>query len=457
MHRRQFLRSSAAALAAPVLGAAGRRPPNFLVILADDLGAKELGCYGNTRHRTPHLDALARTGVQFRTAYATPLCHPTRVELLTGQYGCHSGVYNFAGMRGGPERDSPAEDIGRNHVTFAEVLKTRGYATAISGKWQLSGTLPDLIHECGFDEYSIWALRNHVAPEDMPLFRERARYWQPSISRNGRLMRTTVNDYGPDIFTDCLADFMRRKRAQPFLAYLTMPLTHSPHVPTPDTVKPGVDKDANSAKNFPACLEYLDKLVGRLVKALEDSGLRENTIIIFTSDNGTGGDGKAQATELGARVPLIVNCPGVVKPRGASDELADLSDILPTLAEFAGAELPRDKVIDGRSLAGYLRGDGAAPRDWIFSFVADRRILRTKRWLLEDNSPLHYGRLYDCGSSRDGAGYREVTASRGAEVLAARARFDELLKGLPAPYIPEEGDPNQRKQPRQERRKRKNR
>jgi arylsulfatase A len=117
LSRREFL--SSALLSAQT----AKRPPNFLVILGDDLGAKELCCYGNTKHRTPNLDRLAQTGVKFETCYATPICHPTRVEILTGQYGCHNGVYNFAGRRGGPEADSPVEDIGANHITFAEVLK----------------------------------------------------------------------------------------------------------------------------------------------------------------------------------------------------------------------------------------------------------------------------------------------------------------------------------------------
>ena len=223
--RRTFLQASAASLAS---SARSRRPPNFVVVLADDLGAKELGCYGHRQHSTPNLDALARTGVQFQTAYATPVCHPTRVELLTGQYGCHNGIYNFSGKRGGPEPDSPAEDIGKTHITFAEVLKKRGYATALSGKWQLSGRQPDLIYECGFDEYCVWAYRNYLLPQDVPKFRDRARYWHPSILRDRKLIETTIKDYGPDIFTDYAIDFMRRKKDQPFLAYLTMPLTHGP-------------------------------------------------------------------------------------------------------------------------------------------------------------------------------------------------------------------------------------
>ncbi len=456
--RRDFLRAlGGAALAAPwhaleSRGAQppGARPPNFLVVLADDLGAKELGCYGNRKHRTPNLDQLARTGVQFQTAYATPVCHPTRVMILTGQYGCHNGVYNFAGKRGGPDPGSPAEDMGKTHITFAQVLKTRGYATALAGKWQLSGRYPTLIRECGFDEYCVWAYKNYLSPEDQAKFKGRQRYWDPSMMINGKLIETSINDYGPDIDTRFLIDFIRRNRNRPFLAYYPATLTHRPLEPPPGVAKSDQDKRTPSQAHFGACLEYLDQIIGRLVKVIEEAGVRDNTIIIFTADNGTAGDGKAEATELGARVPFIVNCPGIVKPRGATPELTDLSDVMPTLAEFAGASLPKDRPIDGRSLAGFLRGDRPAPREWIFSFIADRRIIRTKRWLLEDNSPLHWGRLYDCGDDRDGVKYKEVTNSTSPDVLAVKAQFNKILEAHPAPFIPYEGRPNERKRSRKE-------
>jgi arylsulfatase A-like enzyme len=162
-------------------------------------------------------------------------------------------------------------------------------------------------------------------------------------------------------------------------------------------------------------------------------GLRENTVVFFTGDNGTGGQGKGQYTELGARVPMIVNCPGVVKPSKPSDELVDLSDILPTLADFAGAKPPSG--IDGRSFAPLLRGEKGPTREWIYSYLADRQILRTKRWLLEDNGPGHPGRFFDCGNSRDGTGYRDVTDSTNPEVLAAKKRFKDILADKPLPIV----------------------
>jgi len=424
------------------------RPPNLIVIMADDLGAKELSCYGNPEHHTPNLDRLGRTGVEFATCYSTPICHPTRFEIMTGQYGSHNGVFHFPGRRGGPDPRGPADQIV-NHVTFAQVLKARRYATAMTGKWQLSGKVPTLVHEAGFDEYCMWAYA-HNLPEGVEhtggwegrVGSKTSRYWHPSLVKNAEYVPTEKDDYGPDLFTDFLIDFARRHKDGPFFIYYPMALTHAPYYSTPTSDPNEVEKFKHTQEKFKENVEYTDRLVGRIVEALEELGLRENTILFFTGDNGTGGQGKAQPTELGARVPMIVNCPGLVKPLGRCDELVDLSDIMPTLADFAGAELPKDRPIDGRSFAFLLRGEPGEARDWIFAYLGDRRILRTKRWLLEDNSPHHYGRLYDCGTSRDGTGYREVTDSTDPEVLAIKNQFDAILATKAAPQLPTDGPLN---------------
>ncbi len=430
--------------------------PNIIVIMADDLGAKELGCYGNKDFRTPHLDQLARTGVKFETCFTSPVCHPTRFMLMTGQYGCHNGVLNFPGKRGGLEKDDPREQIG-NHVTFGKLLKNAGYATAAAGKWQLSGEQPTLIRECGFDEYCMWGFGGYYTKTDRAKAEAagidfRSRYWHPSVIRNGEWVPTTKDDYGPDLHQQFVLDFIRRKKDGPFFIYYPMALTHSPWDPTPDTkataaAGDGSRKARKSPDNFKANVEYMDKLIGGLVAELDRLGLRENTVIFFTGDNGTGGDGKSTATERGARVPMIVNGPGIVKARGTTLALTDLSDVVPTVAELSGAKLPTDRPIDGKSYAAFLRGETDRTREWIFAFQADRRILRTERWLLEDNSPLHWGQLFDCGDHRGGTGYKDVTAADTTEVRAIKAQFNALLETLPAPLLAGEGAPNERKSP----------
>jgi arylsulfatase A len=424
--------------------------PNIVVIMADDLGASELGCYGHPSHRTPNLDRMAAEGVKFETAFACPVCHPTRFMIMTGQYGCHNGVYNFAGSRGGPPVKHEGKDDIASHVTFGQLLKSAGYATAMAGKWQLSGKPPNLIRECGFDEYCCWAFREYYPPDQLRAARAagvdfRSRYWRPSLLRNGEWIPTTDDDYGPDHFCEFILDFIRRRRDQPFFIYYPMVLTHSPWVATPDSVKTPEDKTRRSREHFRANVEYMDKIVGSIAAALAELDPSRPNVLIFTADNGTGRGGKSEPTERGARVPLIVYGPGVVQARGSTGELTDLSDVLPTVVELAGASLPMDRLIDGKSLVPFLRGESNETRDWIFAYQADRRILRTKRWLLEDNSPRRYGRLYDCGDSRDGRGYVDATESRDPDALAARAFFAELIERLPSPVLPTDGPPNERK------------
>lgn len=425
--------------------------PNFIVIMADDIGAGELSCYGHPTHETPVLDRLAAEGIKFETCFAPPVCHPTRFLLMTGQYGFRTGVVNFENKRGGLDRKDPRRHLS-HHLTFGEIFKKAGYATAIAGKWQLAGAQPNLITECGFDDYCMWGYQGYYTKEDQTRVTAAGidfvnRYWHPSIVQNGEWVPTVEDDYGPDKFTDFLCHFMERKTEEPFFLYYPMVLTHTPWKTTPGTTKGPEDRAIRHSKsNLEANVAYMDKLVGRLVSKLDELGLRDNTVLIFTGDNGTGGNGKSQPTELGARVPMIINGPSLIKQRGGTLELTDLSDVLPTMADFAGVTLPEDREFDGISLVPFLTGIKEETRDWIFAYQADRRILRTKRWLLEDNSPLHWGHLFDCGESRDGKGYLEKTDSQDPEAIAARRFFDALIEDIPAPVIEKEGAPNDPKE-----------
>jgi arylsulfatase A len=427
-------------LAAPAAPRAAERPapasrPNVILILADDLGAKELACYGSQEHRTPNLDRMAAEGMRFETFYANPLCTPTRVALMTGQYGYHNGFLGMQDPAFKPDPQSPQAEIG-NHFTHADLLKSRGYATALAGKWQLSGVLPTLIRDVGFDEYLMWAYDHNLPPGVTHPMHEgpngkggnAARYWQPCLIENGRYRPTTPSDYGPDLFNDFVIDFAKRHKDGPFFVYYTSVLTHAPHLATPDPAQPGKRRPATFKSN----LEYLDHLMGRLFDALAAEGLDQNTLVIFLGDNGTGGDGKGTVTELGSRVPCIVRGPGV-KRGVVSRAPADLTDILPTLADFAGAQLPKDVPFDGHSLGPVLRGEKERHRDWIYSHLDDGRVLRDERWLLEIDRGGKGEKFFDCGERRDGRGYRDVTGSSDPAVKAARARFAEILASMPEP------------------------
>ena len=410
---------------------AAKPPPNIILILADDLGAKELSCYGSRTYRTPNLDRMAAEGVRFETFYVNPLCTPTRVALMTGQYGFRNGFLGMQDAAFKPAPDSPQADIG-THFTQADLLKSRGYATALVGKWQLSGKLPTLIYDCGFDEYRMWAYDYNLPPGIKHPAHEgngnAARYWHPSIVENGKYLPTRPEDFGPDLFNDFVIDFARRHKHKPFFVYYPSVLTHGPRVETPDPNKPG----ARWPKGLKSNLEYLDHLMGTLFAALKAEGLDQNTLVIFVGDNGTGGDGKGQVTELGARVPCIIRGPGV-KRGVVSRAVGDLTDFMPTLAEFSGAKLPKDITFDGHSLAPVLRGQKDKHRDWVYSHLDDGRVLRDSRWLLEIPKGGGDERFLDCGESRDGTGYKDVTASTDPEVKAARARFARILASMPVP------------------------
>lgn len=398
-------------------------PPNFVVIMADDLGARELGCYGHREHRTPRLDRLAEAGVRFETCWSTPLCSPTRVEILTGRYGFRTGWYNFLGRE-----TTPLDHLDPDEPTFGDMLDAHGYATGLAGKWQLGYITrrPRMIFNHGFDTYCTWAWQELPEGADFP-GSPRQRFWHPAVIVDGKHHPTNPDQYGPDVYAGWLIDFMRNNRDRPFIAYYPMCLTHKPWDPTPVPGKPG----RKTGEGLKPNVEYMDFVVGRIVDALEEMDLRDRTIIFFTGDNGTAGAGKGKTTERGVRVPLIVNGPAhYVKPR-VSKALVDLSDILPTLAELAGAKLTEGVTIDGRSFAPVLRGERAHVREWIFSYLAYDRMLRDDRWLLEGD-----GSFFDCGDRRDGTGYRDVTHANEPEVQAARKRFERILVDLPAPSRP---------------------
>jgi arylsulfatase A-like enzyme len=211
------------------------QPPNIILVLADDLGAQELGCYGNKQNSTPNLDRLAAQGARFETFYANPLCTPTRMALMTGQYGFRNGYLGMSNPAFIPKKDSPLHAIG-NHFTHADLLKSAGYRTALAGKWQLPGSLPTLVHDAGFDEYRMWAY-DHNLPYNIkhPAHEkagQAARYWHPSILENGTYLTTKPEDYGPDLFNDYVINFVRNTKDAPFFVYYTSVLTHSPHLET---------------------------------------------------------------------------------------------------------------------------------------------------------------------------------------------------------------------------------
>ena len=325
--------------------------PNVILIMADDVSYDQFGCYGNEQLKTPRLDKLAKTGAKFNHCYSLPLCTPSRVKIMTGR----DNIRNYIGFG----------QLDPREITFGTMMKKAGYATAVTGKWQLRrGEKGSLAPDCGFDTYCLW----HYPGTN------RQRYWKPSLMRDGKLVPVDENSFGPDINTDFIIEFIEKHKGRPFFVYYPSILMHGPATSTPDIRAP--DKKGRDAK-WAAMANRLDKNIGRIVDALEKNGLRENTVILFTTDNGNCGHAtytfrgetreteKGNPTDGGTHAPLIVNCPGIVPEGLVIDDLVDFSDFLPTIADISGAALP-DVTLDGRSFWPQCQGEKGNPRDWIF-------------------------------------------------------------------------------------------
>ena len=448
---RPLLRSIATAAAVAVLAiapspTAAADRPNILFILADDVGQEVLGCYGGTTYRTPHLDALARGGMRFRHAYSMPVCHPTRLTLMTGRY-----PFRLAADAGGPIRwgDFPAAEEA---ATWSNRLRGAGYATAIAGKWQLGllGDDPGQPRRLGFERSDLFGW--HEGP----------RYYEPMVYRDGAVRDDTLGHYGPDLYLGGLIEFMRAHRDGPFVAYHSMALCHEV---TDDLDPPVPHGPLGRYDSFPEMVAEMDRAVGRLVAALEALDLRERTLVLFTADNGTPPEiiiraeganlikrpviseqdgrlvpgGKKQLTDDGTNVPLIANWPGTIAPGQVVDDLVDMSDFLPTFAELAGADVPDAGRLDGHSFAGrLLRGD-PSPRPWAYAEEAvlpkpggtepdgessGLRWVRTARWKLYSD-----GRLFDMATDPQ---ERRPVSSGDERTDDVRAKLESAFASLDA-------------------------
>ncbi len=441
MNRRDLLKTFGWMTAASTTGwsqapTAGVRKPNILFILADDLGISGLSCYGSDKFQTPHLDRLAAGGTRYTNAYTAPLCGPSRALILTGRYAFRTGATN---------QDATGLMKATVETMTPKVLKQAGYTSTMIGKW---GQLPLGPAEFGFDEH----LR----------FAGSGAYWNTqdkakSYTLNGQKTKLEDKEYLPDVMHGRLVDFLMRHRDKPFFAYYSMSHVHSEILPTPDSA-PGVE-DAYADN-----IRYMDKLVGKLVAELDRLKLRENTLIVFFGDNGTGNNyadvstvrgkrlsgEKGSMLEGGANVPLIVNWPGHTPAGKVTAELVDSTDFHPTFAELAGAKLTSGTVIDGHSFVPQVHGKKGTPREWIFIQLARQWYVRDAKFKLNQA-----GELFDMSK----APFEEPVippGSRSAAAVAAQQRLQAALEGLnPAGGILDTGDGTGRHAGREANRKKK--
>jgi uncharacterized sulfatase len=342
--------------------------PNIILIVTDDLGYGDLGCYGSGAIRTPHIDQLAAQGVRMDQFYATaPLCSPSRAGLLSGRYPIRThvtlplypagsmmdiifnvmGVYQY-GVRGIPE----------DEALLPEILQRRGYHTGMLGKWHLGDRAPHLPNDNGFDSFYGALFSN-----DMPRY---------AIYRDGAVEVQAPADQ--NVLTQNLTrealSFVRENRDHPFFLYYAQPF---PHIPLHAS---DAFRGQSQAGLYGDTVEEVDWSVGEILKTLEEMGLEENTLVIFSSDNGPWWQGspgairgrKGLTFEGGFRVPFIARWPGVLPAGTVSDELSMNFDVFATCLAAAGIPLPADRTIDGANMLPVLKGEAPSPHETLFYY-----------------------------------------------------------------------------------------
>jgi arylsulfatase A len=363
--------------------------PNVILIMADDMGYEALSSNGSESCKSPNLDKLGKGGIRFTNCFSNPICTPSRTKIMTGQYNVRN--YVKFGL------------LDRGQTTFAHQLKAAGYATAIAGKWQL-GKEKDAPQHFGFEKSCLWQhTRSGRSKEGGTTFDRR--FVNPMLEFNGKEKEYTNGEYGPQVCTDFICDFIDENKKNPFLVYYPMILTHCPFDPTPDstdwdskrlgsTTYKGDRNDPQ--RHFIDMVAYADKAVGQIVAQLERSGVRDNTLLIFTGDNGTDKPivtpwngtkvvgGKGSMTDMGTRVPLIASWPtGVKKPGRVVDDLVEFTDLMPTLCEVTGAKLPPKHPGDGSSILPVLQNNAdARSKEWIYIWYRGRVMVRNKEYSL---------------------------------------------------------------------------
>ena len=366
--------------------------PNIIILMADDISPREFPCYGNNSINTPTIDMLAREGMQFKTAWATPKCQSTRAMLMTGKYAYQTEWYHGS-MR--PSKESKNWSL-YTHTLFSDITNKAGYVSLMAGKYQLNGEY----NKHGFDEYFITGDAKK-APENAGKFldgkkgkKKASCYWNPFVSIHKKdsnkveWEQTSSDDFGPEMELNYSLSFIDRaiKNEQPFMVYLPVHLgnknSEQAFPKTPLYNKEGQRLNVLSKASMGAHVEYIDYMLSQLIYKLKLNGVYENTLFIVTTDNGSAGYGKNDVTaQKGVRVPLIISG-AFVKSSGLVEGLTDLTDVYATIADICNQ--PTDG--DGKSLLPYLKGEAKTHRDWIYSNLTIHQMVRTKNLLRDGNA-----------------------------------------------------------------------
>ena len=388
------------------------RPPNVVFVITDDQGWFDVGVNGNPHIDTPNMDRLAGEGVRFTHFYATPVCTPTRAGLITGRYFQRTGAIDtYMG------RDTLAAD----EVTVAEVFKQRGYRTGIFGKWHLGRYARYHPNSRGFDEFFGFWQYGFIN-----------RYMDSDELWHNRRPVATVG-YVTDVLTDQAIDFVRRNKARPFFCYVPYNAPHDPHLVDDRWIDKYLKRGLplRQARIY-GMVDVIDQNLGRLLKAIDDEGLRENTVVVFMTDNGgvstyhkCGLRGnKGSVYEGGVRVPLFVRWPGKFPAGATVNAMAQYVDLFPTLCEIIGAPLPAGREIDGKTLLPLLKaGGGESPHEYLFHQWTRVRPEADKNWAVRDRRyKLVNGELFDLQA--DPGESKNIAADHPDVVKRLRGEFE---------------------------------